>query len=71
LKPGNYFLLGSIQGLKPGAFKLWVNNWVQQRAQGPHLELPQRRLSPHVVAAQVEFESQNFETSFSLYRLKG
>jgi hypothetical protein len=50
--------------LKPGAFKLWVNCI---RLVQPHLGV----FLHLAVAVQVAFEKANFETRFSLYRLKG
>jgi hypothetical protein len=64
-----HFLLKQVitsqaRGLKPGAFKLWVN-WIQLVQ--PH----QGAWRGPAVAVQVEFKKTNFEAKFSIHRLKG
>jgi hypothetical protein len=64
------FFASYVQGLKPGAFMLWVK-WIRERVQPHHGDLAGVRAAHRGVAVQVAFETPNFETSFSRHRLKG
>jgi hypothetical protein len=54
-----------LQGLKPGAFKLWVTTGFNLYSR------PHHGGEQHVVAVQVEFESKGLKPDFSLHRFKG